>query len=106
MREGLDFISYKRPKCFITLLLSLWLIFSVKYLKNSTMLFPIQFKMVYFAKLSVLAVAICSFSLQIGNCFSLENGDNKFENAHQKIDLSLNENCPKYWIDATWTGLG
>ena len=71
------------------------------------MLFPIQFKMVYYcAKLLVLAVAICSFSLQIGNCFSLENGDNKFENGLQKIDFSLNENCPKYWIDATWTGLG
>ena len=56
------------------------------------MLFPIQFKMVHCAKL-------------LGNCFSLENGNNKFENGHQKIDLSLNENCPKYWIDATWTGL-
>ena len=62
--------------------------------------------MVYRAKLLVLAEAIFSFFLQIGNSFSLENGDSKFKNGHQKIDLSLKENCPKNWIDATWTGLG
>ena len=88
------------------LLLGLWLIFSERNLKNSTMQFPIQFKMVYCAKLLALAVAIFSFSLQIGNCFSSEIGDSKFESGHQKIDFSLNEHCPYHWIDATWAGLG
>ena len=88
------------------LLLGLWLIFSVRTLNNSTILFPLHFKMVYYVKILAFAVAIFSFSLQIGNCFSSEIGDSKFESGHQKIDFSLNEHCPYHWIDATWAGLG
>ena len=63
--------------------------------------------MVYYVKILAFAVAIFSFCLQIGNCFSLEIGDSKFENGHQKMDLSLNEHCPNNnWIDATWAGMG